>query len=81
MFHRNSKPFYDNVDILSKESSKIIQNRKKDPNLNESNDLLALFMRTDMQPPDEEPSRPYTEKQLRDIVLSFIIAGRLLVSM
>jgi cytochrome P450 len=76
MFHRNSKPFHDNVDILSKESSKIIQNRKKDPNLSESNDLLALFMRTDMQPPDEESSRPYTEKQLRDIVLSFIIAGR-----
>ncbi len=77
-FNSNSEPFHTNIDILTRESSKIIQSRKKDPNLHESNDLLALFMRPDMQPQvkGEASFDPYTEKELRDIVLSFIIAGR-----
>lgn len=53
--------------VLNRFCYELIADRSKDPTINEKGDILSLFMQTDST---------LEKKFLRDIVLSFVIAGR-----
>ena len=69
------KRFRKAVATLDEESRRIIKERKLDPNLKSGTDLLALFMNA-----HDENGVQLTDDRyitwLRDMVLSFVIAGR-----
>lgn len=50
----------------------VIEARRKDPNLHNCSDLLALFMRAS----DPDTGKHFTDDDLRAIVLNFFMAGR-----
>ncbi|KAJ3078733.1 Protein kinase alk2 [Quaeritorhiza haematococci] len=52
--------------------SKVIGERRADPEKNTRNDLLSLFMNLK----NEDGTPMYTDKELGDLTLNFIIAGR-----
>ena len=50
----------------------VIQHRREDPKASERSDLLSLFMNAKA----DDTGRHYTDKELRDIVMNMVIAGR-----
>jgi len=60
--------------VLDSESHRIISSARKDPQLGQRKDLLALFLQS--EGPSSDLSGPMSNEWLRDVVLNFIIAGR-----
>jgi len=50
----------------------VIQERRQDPKSGEYNDLLSRFLNVKL----DENGKPYSDQELRDIVMNMIIAGR-----
>ncbi|KAL1925315.1 uncharacterized protein VTP21DRAFT_198 [Calcarisporiella thermophila] len=65
----NPKPHVETVDSFA---SKVIQERRKAADLSSKQDLLSRFMSNTR----DEHGNQLNDKQLRDIILNFIIAGR-----
>jgi len=63
------RQFVKNCKFLDQETRKFVRQAKKDPELDNRDDLLAKFLNS---PGGDE----LTEKELRDLILNFIIAGR-----
>ncbi|KAI9139569.1 cytochrome P450 [Paraphysoderma sedebokerense] len=59
------------VKIMDDFAYRMIKERKKDPNLESHSDLLSRFLNL-----RDSDGQGYSDKELRDIVLNFIIAGR-----
>mmetsp|Transcript_45033 Transcript_45033/g.71943 ORF Transcript_45033/g.71943 Transcript_45033/m.71943 type:complete len:565 (-) Transcript_45033:260-1954(-) len=59
--------FRKQIDFLDSRTYALIKEAREDPKLSKRRDLLAYFLNSDVS---------YTDKQLRDVILNFIIAGR-----
>eukprot|EP01065_Artemidia_motanka_P046882 TRINITY_DN71_c2_g1_i1.p1 TRINITY_DN71_c2_g1~~TRINITY_DN71_c2_g1_i1.p1 ORF type:complete len:570 (+),score=194.82 TRINITY_DN71_c2_g1_i1:90-1799(+) len=57
---------------LNKYVYRVIKQRRSDPDCGKASDLLGLFMGAS----DEVSGRRYTDEELRDVIMNFIIAGR-----
>lgn len=72
-----------NVAVIDKFAYEIIEQRKNDPDLAEKTDLLSRFIlatsvsgKAGDDDGDGSNQHHYSDKQLRDMVMSFMIAGR-----
>lgn len=68
---RDYREFRRNVEILNRESAKLIQKVLKDENVATRSDLISLYVQA-----GNVGGMPYDMKFLRDTALNFVIAGR-----
>mmetsp|Transcript_10088 Transcript_10088/g.21941 ORF Transcript_10088/g.21941 Transcript_10088/m.21941 type:complete len:577 (-) Transcript_10088:5-1735(-) len=66
-FEPNYIEFRKQIDLLNSHTKELIRLARQDPNLPKRRDLLSNFLNSGLE---------YTDKQLRDVILNFILAGR-----
>ncbi len=59
------------VAVLDDFAYKVIEERKRDPKLAESTDLLSRYLNM-----TDEEGKPFSDKYLRDIIMNFMYAGK-----
>lgn len=78
--HPLFREFLASYKVLDSESRRIIEACRKDANVDQRKDLLALFVQAERSESAQDVSTgvsaPMTEEFLRDVVLNMVIAGR-----